>query len=93
MFLLLLLTEVAERRSNLLWNLVLRESELHMEDKALPIKCVLLGQVRFLCHLELHLMNKQTCVGKSSLVLRFVQDKFFPHTEGTIGGMFSHLHL
>jgi len=44
-----------------------------MEDKIMPVKVVLLGQ---------------TCVGKSSLVLRFVQDKFFPHTEGTIGAAF-----
>jgi len=26
-------------------------------------------------------------VGKSSLVLRFVQDKFYTTTEGTIGGI------
>jgi len=38
-----------------------------------PVKVVLLGQ---------------TCVGKSSLVLRFVQDKFFLNTEGTIGAAF-----
>jgi len=38
-----------------------------------PVKVVLLGQ---------------TCVGKSSLVLRFVQDRFFPNTEGTIGAAF-----
>jgi len=46
-----------------------------MENSALapPVKVVLLGQ---------------TCVGKSSLVLRFVQDRFFPNTEGTIGAAF-----
>jgi len=38
-----------------------------------PMKVVLLGQ---------------SCVGKSSLVLRFVQERFFPNTEGTIGAAF-----
>jgi GTPase SAR1 family protein len=42
------------------------------EKNAQSMKVVLLGQ---------------TCVGKSSLVLRFVQDKFFSNTEGTIGGI------
>jgi len=41
--------------------------------RLITIKVVLLGQ---------------TCVGKSSLVLRFVQGKFFPKTEGTIGAAF-----
>jgi len=44
-----------------------------MGESPPPLKVVLLGQ---------------TCVGKSSLVLRFVQDKFFPNTEGTIGAAF-----
>jgi len=38
-----------------------------------PMKVVLLGQ---------------TCVGKSSIVLRFVQERFIAHTEGTIGAAF-----
>eukprot|EP01119_Soliformovum_irregulare_P008041 TRINITY_DN2079_c0_g1_i1.p1 TRINITY_DN2079_c0_g1~~TRINITY_DN2079_c0_g1_i1.p1 ORF type:complete len:199 (-),score=40.41 TRINITY_DN2079_c0_g1_i1:44-640(-) len=43
------------------------------DEKAYPMKVVLLGQ---------------SFVGKSSIVLRFVQDKFFPKTEGTIGAAF-----
>lgn len=44
-----------------------------MEENYYTMKVVLLGQ---------------SCVGKSSLVLRFVQGKFIPHTEGTIGAAF-----
>jgi Ras-related protein Rab-5C len=42
-------------------------------ERTIQVKVVLLGQ---------------SSVGKSSLVLRFVQDKFFPNTEGTIGAAF-----
>jgi len=42
-------------------------------DPIYPMKVVLLGQ---------------SSVGKSSLVLRFVQDRFIPNTEGTIGAAF-----
>jgi len=43
------------------------------EKNVINIKVVLLGQ---------------TSVGKSSLVLRFVQNTFFPNTEGTIGAAY-----